>query len=58
MDIEKICESNLTYLIDYTWEFSRTSLTLEWNLECDRNKVSLLESLYFVGGSISLIIGS
>eukprot|EP00116_Pleurobrachia_bachei_P004163 sb/3464425/ len=57
-DIEKICEEGLVYGEDYTWLISRTSLTLEWNLICDKDKVSLLESFFFIGGSISLIIGS
>jgi hypothetical protein len=43
--------------VDYEWDISRTTLAIDFDKICKKSELSLLNSLYFAGGTITLFIG-
>ena len=54
-----ICDNNLKPKEDFNWTVNRTSYSLEWGLICsDEYKGSNLQSFFFIGAFIGLMVGS
>ena len=56
-ELTTICDNDMVYDDDYSWEISRTTVAIEFDLICKSDKLNLLTSLYYVGSIIGLIIG-
>ena len=56
-DTQTICDNEMVHDVDFKWDLSRTSFAVDYNKICKKSEISLLNSLYFAGGSISLICG-
>ena len=56
-ELATICDNDMVYDVDYSWNISRTTLAIEFDLICKNNELSLLTSLYFVGAMFGLFIG-
>ena len=57
-DVKTICDSEMILGTDYEWEkLSRTTFAVDFDKICQKSQISLLNSLYFVGGTIGLLFG-
>jgi hypothetical protein len=43
--------------VDFEWDLARTSFAVEFDKICKQSEISLLNSLYFIGATISLLFG-
>ena len=56
---DTICNNSMQPLVDFEWTINRTSYALEWGLICaDEDKLSNLESFFFIGAFVGLILGT
>ena len=56
-DTATICDNDMIHGVDFKWDISRTTFAIDFDKICKPSELSLLNSLYFVGGSISLLCG-
>jgi hypothetical protein len=55
---ETICDNEMTHTVDFKWDLSRTTFAVDFDIICKKSEISLLSSLFFVGGTFSLLFGN